>query len=140
MDSSLVQIDPNKDGVDLGIIVRDWEASKRFYCDTLGFEHVVDMPFPLKPGTMHRVQAGSTTLKLTQFVTTPDAQNPPGGATTAVGVRYFTFWVKNLQAISEACTAAGYRVPTPPTVVRPGVTILMVEDPDGNWVEFLQSE
>jgi hypothetical protein len=23
--------------------------------------------------------------------------------------------------------------------VRPGITIAMVEDPDGNWVEFLQN-
>ena len=27
----------------------------------------------------------------------------------------------------------------PVTEIRPGVTISMVEDPDGNWVEFLQA-
>ena len=134
------QIDPKKDGVDLGIIIRDWSASKRFYCDTLGFTHVVDMPFPMEPGTMHRVQAGSTTLKLTQFDTTPEAANPPGGAPAALGIRYFTVWVRNLSEIAENCAAAGYRTAIPATVVRPGVTILIVEDPDGNWVEFLQSE
>jgi glyoxylase I family protein len=134
------QIDPKKDGVDLGIIIRDWEASKRFYCDTLGFTHVIDMPFPLQPGTMHRVQAGSTTLKLSQFDTTPAAQNPPGGAPTALGIRYFTVWVRNLADVAEACAAGGYKIPIPATEVRPGVKILMVEDPDGNWVEFLQSE
>ena len=140
MTEALVQIDPKKDGVDLGIVIRDWEASKRFYCDTLGFVHVMDMPFPLNPGTMHRVQAGATTLKLTQLGTTPDAQNPPGGATAAVGIRYFTFWVRNVAAVAEACRAAGYKIALPLTEVRPGVNILMVEDPDGNWVEFLQSE
>ena len=140
MTATSVQIDPKKEGVDLGIIVRDWEATKRFYCDTLGFTHVTDMPFPLKPGTMHRVQAGGTTLKLTQFDETPTAQNPAGGAPTALGIRYFTFWVRNLGEIHEACKAGGYKVATPPTLVRPGVTILMVEDPDGNWVEFLESE
>jgi hypothetical protein len=25
------------------------------------------------------------------------------------------------------------------TTIRPGITISMVEDPDGNWVEFLQA-
>ena len=140
MSDSLVQIDPKKDSVDLGIIIRDWEASKRFYCDTLGFAHVMSMPFPLKPGTMHRVQAGVTTLKLSQFDEVPATSNPSGGPTTAIGVRYFTFWVRNVQDIADACIAAGYDVPTKPVTIRPGITIMMVVDPDGNWVEFLQAD
>jgi glyoxylase I family protein len=134
-----VEIDPKKTCVDLGIVISDWEASRTFYCDTLGFEHVMDMPFPLGDGgTMHRVQAGDVTLKLTRHNTVPTAKNPLGGATTAVGIRYFTFWVRNLDDIVTRCAAAGYTIPIPVTEVRPGTRIAMVEDPDGNWVEFLQ--
>ncbi len=140
MTTPLVEIDPKKDSVDLGIVITDWEASKRFYCDTLGFVHVMDMPFPLAPGTMHRVQAGSTTLKLSEFVDTPKAKNPPGGVQGGVGLRYFTFWTRNVAQIAEACKAAGYKISLPLTVVRPGITIVMVEDPDGNSVEFLQAD
>ena len=39
----------------------------------------------------------------------------------------------------DACRAGGYKVPVEPREIRPGVTIAMVEDPDGNWVEFLQT-
>ena len=40
-----------------------------------------------------------------------------------------------------ACsTAAGHKIVWPRRPeVRPGVVIAMVEDPDGNWVEFIQS-
>jgi glyoxylase I family protein len=136
-----VTFDPNKIGVDLGIIIANWDATKAFYCDTLGFEHVMDMPFPLgSGGTMHRVQAGDCTLKLTEFNTTPDTKNPPGGATGAIGLRYFTFWVRNLEEIHQRCISGGYVISTPLTEVRPGVRIFLVDDPDGNAVEFLQAD
>jgi catechol 2,3-dioxygenase-like lactoylglutathione lyase family enzyme len=47
--------------------------------------------------------------------------------------------VTNLDALVESCRAGGHRVRVEPTEVRPGVTIAIVEDPDGNWVEFLQT-
>jgi glyoxylase I family protein len=136
-----VAFDPNKHGVDLGIIITNWEATKRFYCDTLGFEHVMDMPFPLGPGgTMHRVQAGDCTLKLSEFATTPTARNPPGGAVGGVGIRYFTFWIRNLDDMHRRCVDAGYKLQVPLTEVRSGVRIFIIEDPDGNAVEFLQAD
>ena len=40
---------------------------------------------------------------------------------------------------AQACADAGYAVKVKVTTIRPGITISMVEDPDGNWVEFLQA-
>ena len=135
-----VEIDPNKTCADLGIVISDWEATKKFYCETLGFQHVMDMPFPLGDGgTMHRVQAGDVTLKLSQHNTMPASRNPPGGAKTAIGIRYFTFWVRNLDEVVAKCAAGGYVIAVPITLVRAGTRIAIVEDPDGNWVEFLQA-
>ena len=39
----------------------------------------------------------------------------------------------------QACEDAGYKVAVKVREARPGVTIGMVEDPDGNWVEFVQN-
>ena len=39
-------VELDKDSIDLGIVVRDGEAALKFYRDTLGFEHVGDMPMP----------------------------------------------------------------------------------------------
>jgi predicted enzyme related to lactoylglutathione lyase len=38
-----------------------------------------------------------------------------------------------------ACQSAGYTVPLGPIQIRPGVEIAMIEDPEGNWVELLQT-
>jgi hypothetical protein len=47
--------------------------------------------------------------------------------------------VSNLREMTAACEAAGCTMAMPITELRPGVTISIVEDPDGNWVEFLQA-
>jgi predicted enzyme related to lactoylglutathione lyase len=39
----------------------------------------------------------------------------------------------------DACAAGGYKVAVGVREFRPGTTIAIVEDPDGNWVEFLQA-
>ena len=128
-----------KDSIDLGINVRDAEASLKFYRDTLGLEHVASIPLPGGgAGTMHRLLCGTSLIKINAMDEPPAAENPPGGPSTAIGVRYWTISVSNLEEIIEKCEAAGYNIPIPIREARPGVTIAMVEDPDGNYFEFLR--
>eukprot|EP01048_Picozoa_sp_COSAG05_P026947 COSAG05_NODE_7617_length_789_cov_1.855072_1_plen_68_part_00 len=51
---------------------------------------------------------------------------------------YWTISVPDVRALTATCAARGYTVAMAPREIRAGVTISMVEDPDGNWVEFLQ--
>ena len=135
-----IQIDPAKQSIDIGIVIRDSEKSLAFYRDLLGCEHTMDMPMPLGGGgVMHRLQSGTTTLKLVHFDKVPTAANPPGGITGAVGLRYFTIWITNLDEAVAAVEAAGHTIVTPIVTVRPGVRIAIMEDPDGNLVELLQN-
>ena len=69
----------------------------------------------------------------------PPATAPPGGLGGATGYRYWTISVSNLDELVGACGDGGYKVAVPPTEIRPGIKIAMVEDPDGNWVEFLET-
>jgi len=128
-----------KPGVDLGIVISDSERSLEFYCGLLGLEHVADMPMPIAGGgTMHRVQCGDTLLKLVKLTETP----PPGvggGIPGALGFRYLTLGISNLDEVAAAVTSADVPVVVPVTEIRAGVRILMIEDPDGNWVEFVES-
>jgi catechol 2,3-dioxygenase-like lactoylglutathione lyase family enzyme len=125
-----------KDSIDLGIVVCNIENSLAFYKDLLGFELQGTMPMP-GGGMMHRLLCGTTTIKLVS--TDPSPDHPVGGPITAAcGYRYFTISVSNLEEITQACKDAGRSVQVPPTSIRPGVTISIVEDPDGNLVEFLQ--
>ena len=128
-----------KSAIDLGIIIRDSERSLAFYRDLLGFEHVADVPMPLGGGgTMHRLNCGDTLVKLVKYDEVPE-RDGSGGITAATGLRYFTMIVSNLAEIMAELEAAGVPVAVPITEVRPGVTIGMVEDPDGNWVEFVET-
>jgi glyoxylase I family protein len=131
-------VELRKDSIDLGIVVKDSAAALAFYRDVLGFDHVGDSPMPgTLSGTMHRLLCGTTLIKLVKLDTNPEASAPPGGIAGATGYRYFTMQVENLAAITQECRDAGARVLVDCAEVRPGVTITMVTDPDGNWVEFV---
>jgi catechol 2,3-dioxygenase-like lactoylglutathione lyase family enzyme len=127
-----------KDSVDLGIVTTDADAMLKFYRDTLGFpeEGEFDMP---GGGKMKRLTCGTTTVKIVVNPKEPAASAPPGGIGGATGYRYFTISVSNIAEATEECASAGYKVVVPPTEIRAGVTISMIEDPDGNWVELLQA-
>lgn len=128
-------IELTKSAIDLGIVITDSERSLAFYRDVLGFEHTADTP--MAGGTMHRLMCGDSMIKLVKFDAVPEARPSPGGLTGATGYRYFTINCSNVAEMAAACEAAGARVAVAPSEIRPGVTIAMVEDPDGNWVEFV---
>jgi glyoxylase I family protein len=126
-----------KDSIDLGIVVSDAEKGLAFYRDVLGLESVGQMEIP-GGATMYRLMCGTSMIKLVHHSKPPAAVAPPGGIPAATGYRYFTISVSNIDEITDACAAAGHKVVVPVRELRPGVTIAIVEDPDGNWVEFLK--
>ena len=127
-----------KPAIDLGIVTSNGAAALTFYRDTLGFRQEPDTPFP-GGGTMHRLWCGDSLIKIVVPSKAPDSRAPGGGIAGATGYRYWTISVSNLAELVSACRDGGYRVRVEPTEIRAGVTIAIVEDPDGNWVEFLQN-
>ena len=125
-----------KRAVDLGIITNDPEAMAAFYGDVLGFE---EQPPVTLPGMRIRpVRGGRHHMKLVSMKNPPKGECAPGGLAGATGIRYFTMQVSNLAEIVATCEAADATVAVPIAEIAPGVTIAIVEDPDGNWVEFAQ--
>ena len=88
---------------------------------------------------MHRLWFGKSLIKLVVPVQDPGAVPAPGGIQGGTGYRYWTMTIQNLDEVLSAVQAAGHKVVWPRREVRPGVVIGMVEDPDGNWVEFIQA-
>jgi glyoxylase I family protein len=129
----------SKDSIDLGIVTGNPESMLEFYRDTLGFEFQGEMPMP-GGGKMQRLLCGTSLIKLVTPGKLPENQAAPGGFAAATGLRYWTISVSNLDALTQKCADGGVPVAIPLTEVRPGVRISIVEDPDGNWVEFLQNE
>jgi hypothetical protein len=55
-------------------------------------------------------------------------------------MRYFTLHISNPGDTVSTCELAGHVIVVAIKTLRPGVTIAIVKDPDGNWVGFLQSD
>jgi glyoxylase I family protein len=127
----------SKQGIDVGLVVRDVDASLRFYVDVLGLEHVEQLTIPW--GTMHRLRFGASWMKLVE-PSVGSAPAPPGplGLDAAVGIRYLTFEIEDLDETWQRVVDAGAPVfhDLGPFGTK-GLRMGMVHDPDGNVVELL---
>jgi catechol 2,3-dioxygenase-like lactoylglutathione lyase family enzyme len=134
----IVTIELTENHVEVGITVSDIAASLSFYCETLGFVEVATMPVEWG-GTLHMLRLGDAVIKLASNDEIPKEANPPGGAAGATGLRWITLWVKDLDGVVDACSRANRPIPGPINSNYPGVKFAMVEDPDGNWIEFVEA-
>jgi catechol 2,3-dioxygenase-like lactoylglutathione lyase family enzyme len=125
-----------KRAIDLGVVTTNGDAMLQFYRDTLGLDYLREMKMP-GGGLMHQLGCGDSVIKVVVVESLP-AKAAPGGVRGANGNRYWTISVSNLSELVSQCASAGHKVAVKETEIRPGVKIAMVEDPDGNWVEFLQ--
>jgi len=129
----------SKNAIDLGIVTNNPDAMLAFYRDLLGFEEEASTPFPIG-GKMYRLWCGESLIKIVAPEPAAPAGPVPGAIAAATGYRYWTMRVTNLEAIMAKCEAAEVNVVVPVSNPRPGVMIGIVEDPDGNWVEFVTYE
>ncbi|MYA35539.1 MAG: VOC family protein [Gammaproteobacteria bacterium] len=127
-----------KDAIDIGIIAAEIEPMLTFYRDVLGLVFETAIPFP-GGGTMHRFRAGGSVVKVIELEPQPEVQAPRGGIRGATGYRYWTIHVEALEDCVEKIGAAGYRIIVPAREIRSGISIAIVADPDGNWVELLEN-
>lgn len=129
-----------KDAIDLGIVTTNGDAMLAFYRDVLGFKHEGDIAMEhVGIKVMHRLWFGKSLIKIVVPVHDPGSSPAPGGIQGGSGYRYWTMTIENLDEILAAVEAAGQKVVWPRREIRPGVVIGMVEDPDGNWVEFIET-
>lgn len=127
-----------KQGIDLGIVTRDAVTMLKFYQDTLGLPLEATIPMP-GGGTMHRLKVGESIVKIVETDPSPSVDAIPGGIRAATGYRYWTLTIEALADCVARCEAAGYKTVVPFKTIRPGVSIAIISDPDGNWVELLEN-
>lgn len=125
-----------KDSIDLGIVISDPAKALAFYRDTLGMKD--DGEMEVRGGRMYRLLCGDSLVKLIKMDREPEGKPVGGGPGRGFGLRYFTVHVDDLRPLIAQLESKGIKVLVPPTEGRPGAIMAMVNDPDGNIVEFLQ--
>lgn len=138
MEEMDVSIDKIEVGTaEVGIVVRDMDACAGFYGDTLGLRYLGEFDMP-GGGLMRRFKQGDAVVKLVVWRNPPSGSSPPGGPLKATGIRWFSLSVDDLPAMARRCAEAGTRVVLPPYDGHPGTgkRFMIIEDPEGNWVEL----
>ncbi len=126
----------SKDSIDLGIVISDPAKSLAFYRDMVGMKDAGETD--VRGGKMYRLLCGSSLIKLVKMDREPEGKPVGGGPGRGFGLRYLTIHVDDLRALVSQLESKGVKVLVPPAENRPGVVMAMVNDPDGNIVEFLQ--
>ena len=67
----------------------------------------------------------------------PTVQSP-NGITTAFGFRYVTLLVADISVMITQANQGGFKIAMPIQLLGNGAKIGMVEDPDGNIIEFVE--
>jgi catechol 2,3-dioxygenase-like lactoylglutathione lyase family enzyme len=146
-----MSVEFGKPGIDMGIVTGQGDAMLAFYRDVVGLEPEYSVPLP-GGGVMHRLLAGASIFK----IMCPDVAPSVGVRTTAPaeptrtipdlvgetnkvrGFRFISIWVPDIDDAYRKAEEAGSAVVYPALDARPGVKVAVVEDPDGNWIEFVQ--
>jgi catechol 2,3-dioxygenase-like lactoylglutathione lyase family enzyme len=125
---------PEKDSVDVLIVVSDIKRSLHFYEGTLGLvkTQVVQTPF----GNVHRLRYGTSLIKIMDPTHVPPPA--PIGLEKQLGIRCVSFVVRGLADVCATLKAQGVEFTVAETQVLPDTRIAMVKDPDGNIIEFVE--
>jgi catechol 2,3-dioxygenase-like lactoylglutathione lyase family enzyme len=105
-----------------------------FYSDVLGHERLTEYDVGEATGVM-RIRAGATELKFTGD--TPGQQYQTGGVDNATGLRLWTFFYSDQEAVTRRFTEHGLDAPAFEPVGNSGKLSAIAEDPEGEAVQLI---
>jgi catechol 2,3-dioxygenase-like lactoylglutathione lyase family enzyme len=143
--------------IDLGCVVRDLDASVRFYTEGVGFRELPGFEVPAqlaadagltdaKPLSIRVLVLGAgddaTKLKLMQVADTSPRTGDTEFIHSHTGFRYLTIFVDDTDAALARLERLGVKpiAKSPvalPGSLAPGMHLTCVRDPDGNLVELI---
>jgi len=136
----------------VGLVVKDVDKQKNFYCDILGLRLFGERESIAPPsgdhtniaGVKRRLiflcdQDGEVVLELVYYIDPPspygESLNP-----NQINAIHLCFNMDNLQARYQELSKKGIRFLTPPKVLKTpdGRTVCLcyAQDPEGNWIEL----
>jgi catechol 2,3-dioxygenase-like lactoylglutathione lyase family enzyme len=134
---------------EVGLVAADLDALVPFYTRVLGLALLTDITvgeatsraagLARRGYRVVRLEAGNgDRIKLAQSLEPAERPRAPDFPMHRQGTAYLTFIVDDLQALHARLRDAGAAVRSDGVVVlRPGVSMLLATDPEGNWLEFV---
>ncbi len=131
-----------KESLNVVLTVSDMEKAKAFYGGVLGLEPMAPIQFgadsnPVffpEPTEMIRYQVGPHEIKL--ITSSKPLKKHPGGIGAGIGFRMVNFPMVDVEALFERVEAAGLSKPAISELPGTNYRFGMLQDPDGNQVEF----
>ncbi len=124
--------------IDIGIVTSNKESILNFYENILGFTNEVQIPFP-GLGTVNKISYGIGYIKVLVLDDKPSNTSPIGDFSTSNGIRYITINLSNLDELITICSKNNVAIINSGMTIRPGVTVALIQDPDGNLIELMQT-
>ena len=135
-----------------GFVVNDVDASAEFYKNVVGLQEVARRE--RDGGPISQVLGYENThiriallgfdgdsghvLELVQYIR-PPVGDRPSEERAVLGASHICFTVDDIEATFEDLLANGAKALNPPATVAPGRKACYLQDPDGNWVELLET-
>jgi|TARA_B100001142_G_scaffold102494_1_gene104615 catechol 2,3-dioxygenase-like lactoylglutathione lyase family enzyme len=135
----MVKINFTSDTIDIGMVTVNDQEMLHFYQNVLGFEKEIEIPFP-GIGVVNKLNYGAGFIKILVLEKKPLNINPTGDFLTSNGIRYLTINLSNLDEILDTCKTHNINIINPGTIIRPGVTVALIADPDGNIIELMNTK
>ncbi len=121
------------DKIAIGLTVSDTEKSREFYGKVLGLPE--SEPITMAGGGKEYLfMAGKTQIKF--WAGAKDAPLHTGVIQDTIGFRYYTFLVSDVDSLAATFKDRGVNIVRAPYDLGNIARIMMVADPDGNWIEF----
>jgi catechol 2,3-dioxygenase-like lactoylglutathione lyase family enzyme len=136
--------------MEVALVVEDIDGLLPFYIDVLGLELVSDITVPAAKSVPtglsphgYRIVRLETNLgdriKLASPLTAPAREPTREYALSQANAAYVTFLIDNLTDVQARLARSTAQLRSNGIVeVRPGVRLLLVTDPAGNFLEFVQ--
>lgn len=120
----------------IAIICGDYETSKRFYCDVLGFEILAENFREVRRSWKCDLRSGDAQIELFSFENAPPRPSRP----EARGMRHLAFAVADLDAAVMRVKATGVAVEDVRIDEYTGSRFTFFADPDGLPIELYEVE
>jgi catechol 2,3-dioxygenase-like lactoylglutathione lyase family enzyme len=133
----------------LGICVSDLDKAMRFYCEGLGFKHIVTFPVGNEAGKTMEIaddivldsviiRRDGVSIELLGFKSPKPKPVAGRRSMTQVGLTHLSLLVDDVEAVAAHAVAHGGTLVPETRTVSPAGDFIFVLDPDGTRVELMR--